>query len=121
MKPLNALEEFPVYIVTFFVSLAVATISDTILTGLALGCLALGFITSPLIAVAAFFFVYVGIRTVNTVANAIGNSGIGLTNELHFLSSLLAPAPPPESTIETPPTVTPLDMTRPDSEGQAVP
>jgi hypothetical protein len=86
MKPLGdlarAIKEFPQYAFYFIVSLVIAMLTDSVITMLTIGAVCLGKLTDALTASTVFAFVYVIIRAINTVANAIGVTGSRVANGL---------------------------------------
>lgn len=71
----QALEHSPVYLFSFLTSILAAMVSDPMITVLTIGVVLVGVLTNAMIAVAIFCFIYVFIRTLTNVANAIGISG----------------------------------------------
>ncbi len=68
----EAFQSLPASLASFVIGILIAVIVDPILLALLFGSVAVGLKTDVVTAVAVFFLVYVLIRTINTVANAIG-------------------------------------------------
>jgi hypothetical protein len=72
---IHALEGLPKFALSYVVGFIVIAITDVIVTSLAVGCVFLGMLTSPLVALTAFFLIYAVIRTLNGVGNSISSAG----------------------------------------------
>lgn len=81
---IKALEMLPNYLVSYVVGFFIVAITDVTITSLVIGAVLLGFLTSPLIALVVFFFLYVGIRAINSIANSIGTSVGNLAAQVNF-------------------------------------
>lgn len=98
-----ALQELPVNLFSFVVGLLSAMIIDPILMALLFGSVAVGLQTNAIVAFAVFFLVYVTIRTINTVANAIGRlAQVNAQRDLIPVSSVLESSEPASEPV--PPT-----------------
>src|ERR1035437_7383677 len=71
----HTLEELPRYAFELLITLLTTILSDPIVTSWTIGCVCVALVTNTLIALAVFFLLYTVIRTINTVANAIGITG----------------------------------------------
>lgn len=76
----RVLSNAPAHFVTYVVGLVVAILDDYTLMTLTIFAVLLGFLTSVLVAVAAFFGAYFVMRLVSNIAEAIGFLAVSRRN-----------------------------------------
>lgn len=89
---------FPKYLFDYLFGFVVGILCDVTLSSLAIGSVAVGWVTQWQLGVALFFFGHFWIRTTNARGQAVVRSGREVAGGLHRLVSLF-PTPEPPAQI----------------------
>lgn len=85
----KALEKLPYYALSYVVGFFILFITDMVITSLALACIFLSILTSPLIGLAVFLFAYTFIGILGNIANSIKGASTTLAQQINFVGQVM--------------------------------